>query len=258
MLFRKLPIVFLSALVSENDGSTNCHIASFILENLDSVKSMSISEIAAICHVSVSSVSRFCKEVGLEDYSELKEILSDARVSFEVVSTKENAVLRVDDYKTKVADSLELVASSLDYTKIAKLCNDIECHNKVSVFGLMKGETAAINLQSDLLMLDKIANTKVSFPSQMEYLKSAKEDELVIIFSYTGSYLDYFGERAENVLKRPKVYFITSDRNTKADENINEVIHFDSKQDQSSHPYQLLFISSIISQEYARLKRTSD
>mgnify|MGYP000512344402 CR=1 FL=1 len=73
MIYDKLPIVFLSTLVSEKNGSTNSQIAAYILNHLEEVQNLGIKEIAKECNVAVSSISRFCKEVGLRDFAELKE-----------------------------------------------------------------------------------------------------------------------------------------------------------------------------------------
>ena len=76
MIYSKLPVVFLSTIASERNGSTNCMIASYILDHLNEVQNMGIRDIAEKCHVAMSSISRFCKEIGLRDYAELKELLN--------------------------------------------------------------------------------------------------------------------------------------------------------------------------------------
>ena len=46
MIYDKLPIVFLSTLVSEKNGSTNSQIAAYILNHLEEVQNLGIKEIA--------------------------------------------------------------------------------------------------------------------------------------------------------------------------------------------------------------------
>ena len=83
-------------------------------------------------------------------------------------------------------------------------------------------------------------------------MKSTNEDDLLIIFSYTGCYFDYPDIRTlKNKLKKPQIWLISSKQESYPD-FIDHVITFDSKQDQNSHPYQLQFIASLIAQEYAR------
>ena len=75
--------------------------------------------------------------------------------------------------------------------KIAELCRDIRSYQRVAAFGLLKSEGVAMSLQSDLLMLGKKIDTKLSYRQQMDYMKRVGQDDLIILFSYTGIYFDY-------------------------------------------------------------------
>ena len=68
MLCGKLPIVFLSTLASEKKDSTNSQIATYLLNHLDDIKNIGIQEMAKEYSVAMSSISRFCKEIGLNDF----------------------------------------------------------------------------------------------------------------------------------------------------------------------------------------------
>ena len=72
MIYGKLPIILLSAMASEADGSKEYQIAYYILSNRREAASLSIVALAERCHVSVSSISRFCRSLGLADFAELR------------------------------------------------------------------------------------------------------------------------------------------------------------------------------------------
>lgn len=248
----KLKIVFLSELVSNNDGSTNCQIASYILNNIEEVKQSNINELSKKCHVSNSSISRFCKEIGLNDFFELKELISTTSFNFELYSDNISAKVRSIDFIDRVKESMDLVSKSINYDIFDKLSKDIDRYNKIGIFGLLKAETVAMNLQSDLSFLGKNSFTKVSFKQQLEYLEKTNEKDLIIIFSYTGIYFEHtFPRRIPNRDSKPKIYFITSDKNSLDNGYFDEVIYFKSLQDYASHPFQLQLIGSLISQNYA-------
>ena len=253
MLYSKLPVIFLSTLASEKDGSTNSLIAEFILTHLNDMEAIGIRELAEQCHVAISSISRFCKEIGLQDYNELKTLLTLPDFHFELYSSSPSLEERIGDYGAKIKESVDLVIKSIQPKQIRQLCQDIQHYQKVALFGLMKAGSVALNLQSDLLMLGKVTYTKISYKQQMEYLKSATQDDLIIIFSYTGAYFDYEFRRLPQSLKRPKLYFVYGGEEMQ--EAFIETIHFDSMQDQASHPYQLQCIASLIAQEYAYLNK---
>lgn len=224
MLYGKLPIVFLSTLASEKKDSTNSQIATYLLNHLDDIKDIGIQEMAKECSVAMSSISKFCKEIGLNDFNELRELLISTKMNFEQYSSSSKAKNRLEEYSLKVKESITMVEKSIDMQQIDALCKEIQKYQQVGIFGLLKAGAVAFNLQSDLL----------------------------IIFSYAGCYFDYPDIRTlKNKLKKPQIWLISSKQENYPD-FIDHVITFDSKQDQNSHPYQLQFIASLIAQEYAR------
>lgn len=252
MIYGKLPVVFLSTIASEKNGSTNCIIATYILEHLDEVKDMGIKDLAKKCHVAISSISRFCKEIGLRDFVELRELLSSTDLYFEEQSNSQSLHQRIADYGKKINESIQMVQNSIDVNQLIKLCDDIKKFKRVGVFGLLKAGSVAINLQGDLLMLGKQVYTNISYTQQIQYIVTADENDLIIIFSYTGSYFDYQDLRAlKKKLKAPKIWMISGVQK-EYPFFVDEVISFQSLQDQTSHPYQLQFIASLIAQEYSK------
>ena len=252
MIYGKLPVVFLSTIATEKKDSTNSQIATYILEHIDQMQDVSIRELAQDCHVAMSSISRFCKEIGLKDFAELKELLADPDFYFEEQSQSSSMQKRIDDYGQKVCESIQMVQSTLHQQQLIHLCQDLYHYQKVGIFGLLKAQTAAMNLQTDLLMLGKQVDSYVSYFQQMEHILSADENDLIIVFSYTGSYFDCENLRAlQKKLEAPKIWMITSTQQ-EYPYFVDEVLTFQSLQDQGSHPYQLQFIASLIAQEYFR------
>jgi hypothetical protein len=253
MYYGKLPILLLAEIDSNDSNSTNCQIAAYILQHLEEVRNSSIKELAEHSFTSMSSISRFCRDLGLKDYNELRKLLTDTELHFEICNESPQLTTSINDYIAKVHDSLELVEKSLNMESIKKLVKDIDAYDRISIFGPMKAESVAMNLQADLLMLGKVVSSKVRYGQQIRYLEQADENDLIIIFSYRGIYFEYeYGNgRINPNLKKPKIYFITSNSHIKKDDIIDEVIYFKSEQNQISHPWQLQLVAGIIAQIYA-------
>ena len=213
MIYDKLPIVFLSTIASDKQVTTNSTIATYILDHLDTMQQKGIKEMAQECNVGIASISRFCKEIGLKDFVELKELIKTTSLSFEQISSKDKADERVLDYARKMEASITQVMESVSMDQVNKLVDDLVKYNKVAVFGLLKASGVAYNLQTDLLMSGKQVYTNISYNEQLEYILNAGKDDLIIIFSYTGSYFDYAKLRDQKrKLYAPKIWLIGVDK----------------------------------------------
>lgn len=252
MIYSKLPIVLLSAIASEKHGSTNGLIASYILTHLEELKVMGITEFAENCHVSISSISRFCKEIGLTDFAELKEIIIETDFGQDKPAENQSFDKRLNQYAQQINRSILQVAESVGESAFSDLIADLKTFEKVAAFGLMKAETAALILQSDLLMSRKNIYTHLSYKEQMDYINQAGEDTLIIIFAYTGSYFDYHSSRTFMQSKNRAKIWMISGQAVEKPEYVSRLLHFESPQDYMSHPYQLDFVATILAKEYSR------
>ena len=256
MFYGKLPILLLAELVEHPADATNARIASYILTNMESLHDLSIKDLAAKCFVSAASVSRFCRDIGLPDFADLRKLINDTDFKFEIASNAPSPAAQKKEYVDAVIETMTMARDSLDMRLIERLARDIDTYEKVSVFGPLKAATAAVNLQTNLLMLGKLAGTSLRYSKQIEYLENADERDLVIIFSYSGIYFDYkySQNRLHPNIKRPKIYFVTGNPFVRENDYLDCVITFKSKQNQVGHPYQLQIAADLIAQSYAHLK----
>lgn len=251
MIYGKMPVLFLGAASSEKHGSINSAIAGYILEHQDQVRGMGIQQLAQACHVSPASISRFCKEIGFDSYAELREVLSTTRLSYESPSEKAAAKERVAETVGRIAGSVQTAGKGVDLKKLQQLCRELRQYQRVAAFGLLKAETAAISLQCDLLMQGKRIFTHVSFPQQMEYILHAGQEDLILLFSCTGSYFEYQDLRGED-LRAPRIWMISGEERPWPP-FVDQALLYPARDGQTGHPYQLLTVASLIAEEYGRI-----
>jgi DNA-binding MurR/RpiR family transcriptional regulator len=222
---------------------------------MDEIETISISELARDCNVSNSSISRFCREIGLSDFTELKELLSTSYRTYELASMESHARSRMMSYADLSASAIRLVAQTLDLNKVHRLCQDIGRYPNVYLFGLMKAGGVAANLHSDLLMLGKVTNCKLPFEQQISCILEAGSQDLILIFSYTGTYFEYSSIYSTLAFStnKPRIYMITGNTAKKPDRILYDVLSFSSPQTPLAHPCQLQAAAEIIAQEYAYL-----
>lgn len=247
MIYDKLPVVLLSALATEPDGSTNSVIAHYLVDHLGELDGLTVKGLAAACHVGSGSVSRFCREVGFESFDDLRNSFAESRRSFQRVESHDACA-----HAKVVEDAVERVAKTIDRAALARLADDLAAYGRVSAYGMLKAQSAAIDLQVDLLMLGKHVDTCVAFSDQLERICRAGRDELVVVFSYTGSYFDYrdVAERLARI-DRPKIWVVCGQRRP-LPSFVADALTFDSGLDQLGHPFQLEMAEALLAQEYAR------
>lgn len=243
----KLPVVLLSVLSTLEKGSTNYVIASYLLTHSTEANTLSIKKIASECHVGIASVSRFIRSIGLDNFSDLKNIVHDDNNTFQLLAQNDLQTVLKDCYMA----SIDACIASIDMRKIRVLAQEIYDSESVAIFGLLKGESAVITLQADLFSLHKPAFSTYNYKEQFEYIKNAKPDALIILFSDTSQFFKYYDIRAiKDKLAHCNIWMIGSG---KPEEFIKHHITYAKPNTPISHPIQLLYVAQLISQAYAQI-----
>ena len=260
-----LIIILLSLINSEVHDSNNYKIAKYILENLNDLEDCTITELAKRCYVSNSSVSRFCRDIGLKDYNGLKNQIAKYQISHESAIHKfhyngshdENSLT---NYIDEIVSNLELLKNSISQKEIQDLVMDIHRYKHVAAFGYLQSENVALDLQYDLQTSRKIIFTCLQFANQIEYMKNSDENHLIIIFSESGTYFKRAFSRShifKNNIHKPKIYLITANQNIHHP-YVDKYIRFQSRQDYAIHPYPLNAIAGLICSQYSQYILNND
>ena len=244
MKYQKLPVFLSGELARSELGSTNAIITEYLLMHIHDETDISVQTVADACHVGVGTVSRYVRSAGFGSFSQLRSLLSQEARPFERVN---------GDYGQLAlfhAEAMKECLSSLNCKEIKDLARKIRDTEKVSIFGLLKGQSASFCLQADLLTLGKLTHTTVSAADQMDSILHADKRELIILFSATCSYFDYFDIRnKKEILSNRNIWMIGSGL---CPEFIHHFISYISSGIPLSHPLQLMCIAEMIAQEYAK------
>ena len=115
-----LIIILLSTLNDEPKGSNNYKIAKYMIENMRDLEEYSLTDLAQACYVSNSSISRFCRDIGLKDFNALKNQI--AKFSVESARLKRKFDYEKYESSSMFQSYVKNVISNLNYF----LENDIE------------------------------------------------------------------------------------------------------------------------------------
>ncbi|ETA82349.1 MurR/RpiR family transcriptional regulator [Youngiibacter fragilis] len=257
-------------LIILNNGSENTtyhHIANIMLVNFNSLRNMTISDIADLCYVSKSTISKFARHIGFEDFSELKLASSyksdklsnnlnfnDNILSFLLESTE-------DEYIDRIIDDLMLMKKSLNFSKIDQLVDYIVKYDKVAAFGLLFSESAAMDFQMKLAYNEKYIITHINDVEQNEFIKNADKDTFIIIFTNSGNYIKKYqlittGNIEKNVFKntKAKIVVITSNSEMEKHPYVDLCITYRHASSIQTHPILFQLITDFIASRYRKKK----
>ena len=245
MIYGKPAVILLNEIASERPDSANAAIARWLLHQSDPDQ-LSIRTVANGAHVGIASVSRFVKDIGFEDFSSLRDMLKEGLDRPEsAIRTDEDSRILLRDQISKGLD----LASRVDMHAVRQCAKAIAHYQKIWVFGLMKAEAAAICLADDLCLTGKDAATLFSHTQQMACIKAAGKDELIILFSYTGSYFDINETENAQLHIHAPVIMISGGKNMYP--NLTSLfVPYPSRLDKASHPYSLIYMANLIMQAY--------
>lgn len=258
MLFNRLLII----LNEEDRNSTNYHIALLMLEHIEDLQTMSIGQLAALCDVSKSTVSKFIRYIGYEDFSDFRyaAVFRDNkyRNDFNYATNVMEYIAQnsLDSYLLTVLQDITATYQSLDWASIDRLVDDLIQYRHVGAFGLMFSETAALDFQTKMCYLKKFIVTNINDVKQEQFIEQAGEDTLIIVFSDSGEFLDKYIRIPDFLNKtafsktRAKVVVITSNPKVQDDPRVAYTILYQKTRSMTTHRIVYGILTDIIAYKY--------
>ncbi|OOM82080.1 HTH-type transcriptional regulator MurR [Clostridium puniceum] len=250
------------------ENSTHYHIANVLLCNFESIKNMTISEVADLCFVSKSTISKFARYIGFDDFLEMKLASSYRSNKYSNNLNYNDNILSYieshteEEYIDVIIDDLKLAKSSIDMSKIDELVENLIKYDKVAAFGLLYSESAAMDLQMKLAYNGKYITTHINDVEQNEFIKNADKDTLIIIFTNSGDYIKKYqlvtaGNIDKNVFRQTKAKIVAITANKKIEKYpyVNLCITFRHASSVQTHSILFQLITDFIAFRYKKRKK---
>lgn len=257
-----LIIRLLTLLNNEDTSSTYYHIAETILSNYDSIDKSSISDVAALCNVSKSTISKFARSIGFNDYFDLRKssTFTENKYHFDLnyISNIINPIETngYDDYLDAIIKDITAFKDQSNMNSINDLAKCLVEYDKVGAFGLLFSESAAIDFQYKLAYSGKFIVTYQSDIKQIEFIEQADEDTLLIIFSNSGGFLQRQQLREDIPYKsifnntKAKIFVITANEDVRNFSFVHDIILFPHKTIFQTHPFIYQIVMDFIVSKY--------
>lgn len=249
--------------INENSAdSTDYHIALTMLQNVNRLTKMTINELAELCAVSKSTISKFVRALGYEDFTEFRDAARIIENKYRTSYSYTNNVMRfmdrhpVEELPGILASDLQATMDNMDWAAFDRLIDDLVKYDKVAAFGLMFSETAALDLQIKLAYNYKFIITNLDDKKQMEFIRKAGPDTLIIIFSDSGDYLnryktiDDFPDKGVLAETQAKVVLITTNPSAARHPKVAYSILFRRTSELRTHRMVYSMITDMIAHKY--------
>ena len=174
---------------------TEQQLGQTVLAMGENVRGLSIKEFARQANVSVASIHRFCKKLGLEGFKELKVELVraasyadsapevDIDFPFDATSTPAQVMERMEGlYQTTLAETQEL----LDPTQLDQAAKLIVRAGTVDIYTGSHNLYPAGMFRDRLLSAGKSATCHDSVEAQVRTALASGPDHVAIVISYSG------------------------------------------------------------------------
>ena len=253
-------IIFLDT-AQEND--INYNIALFMANNFYRIANMKINEVAKECYVSPSSISRFCRTLGYDNFAHLKQECysfhsNDKKfnnlIHIPASLMRDNPVSATYDYVSKVTKNMSALSETLNWNEIDKVLRLIHDSDNVAFFGTQFSQTAALHFQTDLLMLEKFTMAYMDLSRQLDCAKDLTQDSVAIIFTVNGNYKKTASKVFQYIKKSEcKVVLVTSNESLDLGLDVDHKILIGNYENRSTGKHNLLTAVELMSLRYYSL-----
>lgn len=256
----RLMIRLYGVLEDENQDSINYQIANTLVTQMASIRHTSTSALAKLCNVSKPSISRFCKNLGYEDFydfrAELNQYCPDWGMKYQMPEKQVlESNIEIDIGKGCMSKYLNIVEQNLSKLRtpdfleqLELLVKDIHDYPFVSLMGNMQSGSTASNLYYNLHVCKKNISAATGLKEQTRVFEETRRDRLIVIFSVSGEYfraLFPVGEVPKQALGS-KVWMVTTNPAIRRIDSVDAFLNCGTGSDLASSNICLELVAELI------------
>ena len=226
-------------------------LADYLLLNPEKILIMSTNEIAEVCSVSKTSVSRFIRRLGYADHLSLRNELLEVRESGEPVLTNS---LDNCDFDQEI-QALALLREQLKKTNLEPIINSLANVPRIKVIGYRNSYPLAMHFRQQLMQCRGSVEL-LPLPGQTigEDLAAIEEDDFVIVIGIRRR-VSNFSKIIEQ-LQGKKILLITDQSGQKYASSASHLLicHMNNETPLDSYSVPMSLISHLVNNTYQLLK----
>lgn len=191
----------LLSIVNDENPANNTHktIAEYLLKNLHRLGELTIYDVAEECFVSRSSIHRFLKQIGFDQFGNLEQFVKDSYLHYRAYYDYVNRENFVDAVQIKMNEMMQDISRLSGSAPIKELAEMIHEHERVYIFLASTAGSAAKHFQEELLAVGKLIYVYTNSGIQADSLTELKKEDLLIICSITGNFAFVVSEGMKSI-----------------------------------------------------------
>lgn len=245
----------ISVMNSEETSSTYYRIAKYLLQNNYIAKHVSMDDVAKNCYCAKSTVSRFCRQIGYENYYELNQDLYD---STHKSQDKYHRYFGYDFQTSKeiflgnLIHAVELINDSISEDDIQSFIQDLQQFDEIAIFGNSQSQSMAQKFQNDICLTRKIITASSLPEHQKQYILNATSQTLIIILSFSGEYFRKFRSLHFPKDNKPKIILVTCNKKMIGSKYYDHVYYIESEDTYAFRAHSMSIFLNLVAIEYAK------
>lgn len=251
----------LNHIVNQNQvGTVEYELAKFFLDNFKIIKKQNIYDIAEKNHVSRTSIRRFAKQIGYENFADMKkhiEDFDDGQTRFEDFYGQENFLpILMNNIENLMAE----LGRRMNTQEIDRLIDMMNHKNEIVIISSSNIAGIVKTFQLQMIVFQKRV-TLITTREDLEIYKQSDKQPLIIVFSISGLFASTILSDLE-LINGEKVLF-TIQRNPVFNQVFNKIYHlcgqdFDAVSDLLYYTYGITFVFDILFNGFIRQQKESE
>lgn len=169
-------------------NETNRVIADYLLKNLNKLGKLTIYDVAEECFVSRSSIHRFLKQIGINQFSRLGQYVNDSQLHYQAYFDYANRDNFNDYVKVMMTNMMEDISKVSDDKPIKELVEMIHNYERVVILIADTSSSPAKHFQEELVAIGKFIYVYTGSKVSDDSLLRLNKNDLLITCSVTGNY----------------------------------------------------------------------
>ncbi|OOM75302.1 putative DNA-binding transcriptional regulator [Clostridium puniceum] len=168
-------------------GDPDNVIATYFLKNYSRLGKLNIYDVADECFASRSSIRRFCKRIGFENFLDLKNEFKAFDYQYNYFMKLHEKINYREWYAKEINSAISEIDEMITNEKVEEIAQHIYQSSRVIFLSSYSSAQIIMEFQRPLVLLNKVVQVMTDTNYNVEVLTSLQETDLIFLVSTMGN-----------------------------------------------------------------------